>query len=72
MTGTTLIATLATATLTGLTLTLYPTFRLRQQHAVRQLILIGLGVYTDKFHIDHITLLKTGLLHSLETLVINL
>ena len=62
----------AIAALAGTALRLRPAFGLRNQHAVRQLELVGLGIDADDFHLDHIPLFQAGLLHRFETLVVDL
>jgi hypothetical protein len=72
----TLCALLALVTLrTWLTLAglaLYPTLRLRKKHLARELQLTSFLILCDELNIDHITLLEACLLHSLETLVVDL
>ena len=48
----------AIAALAGTALRLRPAFGLRNQHAVRQLELVGLGIDADDFHLDHIPLFQ--------------
>ena len=72
----TTLGTLTIAALTTLrtrtTLTLHISLGLRDEHAVRELVLTSLGINLKQLHGNLVTFLQTSLFDGLQTLPVNL